>query len=74
MTHGAAIGPTHPIVLALTAERQRQGISQKEVCRRANLAHGQISRIEAGHVSPTLSTLSAWARALGMKLSLEYAV
>lgn len=73
MTHGAAIGPIHPLVLALTAERQRQGLSRKEVCRRAHMAEGQISRIEAGHVSPTLSTLSAWARALGMKIALEAA-
>lgn len=68
---GAAIGPTHPVILALKAERERRGWSQKEVCRRAFIASGQLSRIEAGTVSPTLTTLSAWARALGMKITLE---
>lgn len=70
MTHGAHIGPIHPVVLALKAERIRQDMSMKTLGELAFCGHSQVSRIENGHVSPTLSTLSSIARALGVELML----
>ena len=44
--------------------RQKQGLTQREVGLRARLATSYISRIENGHIQPTMTTLSRLARAL----------
>lgn len=48
------------------AAREREGISLRELARRARVSAGQISRIEAGEVAkPSSDTLRSIARALG---------
>ena len=58
------------LVRALVAERKRQGLSQREVGRRAGLSTGGFCEAERGDHSPMLSNLRAWAEALGFRLAL----
>lgn len=59
----------HPVIAALTAERQRQDLSQTELAARMGLASAQsIYAWEAGINDPKLSTLDRWHEALGMRL------
>jgi ribosome-binding protein aMBF1 (putative translation factor) len=57
---------------ALRAERERQGLSLADVAERTRLGRSVLCRLEGGKVpNPTLSTLRAYARALGMRVALE---
>jgi len=59
-----------PIIVALTAERIRQGLSQSDVQRRIPCAAGLISRAERGFNATTLPILRRWADVLGMDINL----
>lgn len=49
--------------------RNDQGLTQQEVGDRAGLATSYVSRIENGHVEPSLKTLSKIAKALGLPIA-----
>ena len=51
--------------------RNRTGISQEALARRARTSQKQISRIENGEVSPSVSTLSRLLAAMGEQLELR---
>ena len=51
--------------------RRRHGISQETLARRAATTQKQISRIEHGEVSPSVSTLSRLLAAMGERLELR---
>jgi transcriptional regulator with XRE-family HTH domain len=51
--------------------RRRHGISQETLARRALTTQKQISRIEQGEVSPSVSTLSRLLAAMGERLELR---
>lgn len=51
--------------------RNRHGVSQQALARRARTTQKQISRIEGGEVSPSISTLSRLLGALGERLELR---
>lgn len=51
--------------------RRRHGISQEKLARRAGTTQKQISRIEHGEVSPSVSTLSRLLAAMGERLELH---
>jgi transcriptional regulator with XRE-family HTH domain len=53
--------------------RSRHGISQETLARRASTTQKQISRIERGDVSPSVSTLSRLLAAMGERLELRAA-
>lgn len=53
--------------------RRRHGISQETLARRAVTTQKQISRIEQGEVSPSVSTLSRLLAAMGERLELRAA-
>ena len=56
----------HAIGFRLRAEREKQGLSQSEVARRAGMDEPALSRIETGkNPNPTLDTLTRIAKALG---------
>jgi transcriptional regulator with XRE-family HTH domain len=50
--------------------RSRHGVSQETLARRARTTQKQISRIESGGVSPSVSTLSRLLAAMGERLEL----
>lgn len=57
----------------LRAARGRHGISQETLARRARTSQKQISRIERGEVSPSISTLSRLLATMGERLELRAA-
>ena len=53
------------------AARLRHGISQATLARRARTTQKQISRIERGEISPSVTTLSRLLAAMGERLELR---
>lgn len=51
--------------------RQRHGLDQRTLARRARTSQGQISKIERGVVSPSVSTVERLLAAMGERLRLE---
>jgi len=51
--------------------RQRHGLSQARLARRAGTTQAAVSRIERGLVSPTVTMLNALLRAVGERLELS---
>jgi len=51
--------------------RGRHGISQATLARRAGTTQKQVSRIEGGEVSPSISTLARLLAAMGERLELR---
>lgn len=49
--------------------RESKGISQQELAAKCNFEKSNMSRLEAGRVNPTLSTLEKVAKALGISLA-----
>jgi transcriptional regulator with XRE-family HTH domain len=50
--------------------RESQGLTLSDVAARAGISAGMLSRLETGHVTPSLETLVALADALGVKPAL----
>jgi len=50
--------------------RRRHGLNQKALARRAGTSQGQISKIERGVVSPSVSTLERLLGVMGERLEL----
>lgn len=51
--------------------RERHGLDQRALARRAGTSQGQISKIERGVVSPSISTLERLLGVMGERLRLE---
>jgi len=64
----AAITARIDVGRRLAAERQRKGVTQATVARRAGLAAEYLSRIETGRVQPTFRTVLRVAEALDVGL------
>jgi transcriptional regulator with XRE-family HTH domain len=61
---------TSPAILLRTA-RERAGISQRTLARRAKTAQSAVARIEAGITDPSWATLARLLRAAGFDLAAE---
>jgi transcriptional regulator with XRE-family HTH domain len=48
--------------------REKRGYSMRELARRAKVGFVTVSRIENGHISPTVAMLEKLAKALGIGL------
>jgi transcriptional regulator with XRE-family HTH domain len=57
-----------PLGRRLRTLRQRAGLSQRELARRAHVSNGAISTIEADKVSPSVSALRRILSALGLSM------
>ena len=53
----------------LREARRRAGLTQTALAVLAGLTQQYVARIEAGQINPTLATIAAIARALGMSMS-----
>lgn len=53
----------------LQAARERAGLTQRELARKARTAQSVVARIELGETSPSWSTLSRLLQAAGFALS-----
>lgn len=56
---------------AVRRERERAGLSQRELAARMHSTQSVIARLEAGAVTPTLETLDRVAAALGIELTVR---
>jgi transcriptional regulator with XRE-family HTH domain len=56
-------------MVKLIALRAKQGLTQRELAKRAKVTHVTISRIETGVYDPRLSTLRRLAKALKVKVA-----
>ncbi len=54
------------MVVLLRYWRERRGYSVRELAKRARVGFVTISRIENGHLSPTVAMLEKLAKALGI--------
>src|SRR5438309_1877301 len=54
----------------LRTTRERHGLSQRRLARRAGTTQAVVSRIEAGQVAPSLETLERLFAAMGWELEL----
>lgn len=55
----------------LRAARERHGLDQRELARRAATSQAQISRIERGETVPSVDTLSRLLATMGERLELR---
>jgi len=70
MTYSFA-GMNADVAALIREARGRHGISQATLARRACTTQKQISRIEHGEISPSVSTLSRLLAAMGERLELR---
>ena len=52
--------------------RRAAGLSQRELARRMGRSQATVVRLEAGNIGTRLTTLHRAARALGLKLDVEF--
>ncbi len=62
---------TRRLVRELTAERERQGLSQEKVAAALGTKQPNVARLERGTVDPKHTTLVRYARLLGMRIALR---
>lgn len=53
----------------LIAERERQGLNQRQLADRSGIKQPMLARLESKRACPTIDTLCSWAQALGCSLS-----
>ena len=59
------------VLRELVVARKKAGLSQSEVARRMGVPQSAIVRLESGAHSPTLTTLSRFAAAIGVRLEVR---
>jgi ribosome-binding protein aMBF1 (putative translation factor) len=59
------------VLRELMEARRKAGLTQTEVARRMNVPQSAVVRLESGAHSPTLSTLSRYAAAIGVTLQVK---
>ena len=69
---GAAESLATSVLEGLIASRKKAGLTQAEVARRMNVPQSAVVRLESGAHSPTLTTLSRYAAAIGVKLEVRH--
>lgn len=69
-----ALGPAYEIKRQMIAMRKQAGLTQEEMAERLGTKKSNISRLESLNAenSPRLSTLEAYAKALGHSLDVQF--
>ncbi len=68
-----ALAPKYALIGAMLDARNKKGMTQAEIARRAGTTQSAIARFEAGRTNPTLEFASRLSRALGAKLEIRLA-
>ncbi len=66
-----ALGPKYALINVMLDARNKKGMTQAEIARRAGTTQSAIARFEAGRTNPTLEFASRLSRALGAKLEIR---
>lgn len=62
----------YEVARALIEARTSMNMTQKELAERSGIRQSNISRIESGSCSPTVTTLQLLAKGLGKQLSINF--
>ncbi|MCR4798437.1 MAG: helix-turn-helix transcriptional regulator [Lachnospiraceae bacterium] len=62
----------YSVTRALIAARIAANMTQKDLAEKSGIRQSNISRIESGACSPTIATLQALAKGLGMELRVSF--
>lgn len=68
--HGHSPGP-HPVARALMIERLARGLTQADVAAELGVTHKVISWWETGRHDPGLWSITRYAKALGLRITIE---
>ena len=68
----AAVSLALSVLNGLVDARKKAGLSQSDVARRMDVPPSAIVRLESGAHSPTLTTLSRYAAAIGVRLEVRH--
>lgn len=68
-----AMRPEYEVIHAMVAARIEAGMTQKELAEKTGIRQSNLSRIENGTSSPTVSTLARIAEGMGKRLKIEFA-
>jgi len=66
-----ALGPKYALINAMLDARNKRGMTQKEIARRAGTTQSAIARFESGRSNPTLEFASRLSSAVGAKLEIR---
>lgn len=63
--------PERAVMREIAFERERAGLTQKELAERVGMRQGNLSRLENGNGNPSINTLAKIARGLGKRLEIR---
>src|SRR3989344_1328907 len=66
-----ALAPKYALISAMLNARNKKGMTQTEIARRAGTTQSAIARFESGRSNPTLEFASRLSRAVGAKLEIR---
>ena len=66
-----ALAPKYALISAMLDARNRKGMTQAEIAKRAGTTQSAIARFESGRTNPTLDFASRLSRAVGAKLEIR---
>lgn len=66
-----ALEPKYALIRAMLDSRNKKGMTQSEIAKRAGTTQSAIARFESGRTNPTLEFASRLSRALGAKLEIR---
>ena len=61
--------PIHRMAMRIKELRERRGMTQGELARKAGISRGYLARLETARQDPTLGVLEKLAKALKVKVS-----
>jgi DNA-binding XRE family transcriptional regulator len=64
--------PRRKVVSALLGERIKRKLTQEQLAHKAGLRQPSLARIENGRVNPSIAMLSKLAKALDMRLDIQF--
>ena len=66
-----ALRPQYELIAQVITARTKQGITQKELAKRAGTKQSNISRFEGGNYNPSLEFMQKLAQGLGKELQIK---
>lgn len=66
-----ALEPKYALIRAMLDSRNKKGMTQAAIAKRAGTTQSAIARFESGRTNPTLEFASRLSRALGAKLEIR---
>lgn len=68
-----ALGPKYALISAMLDARNKKGMTQADIAKRAGTTQSAIARFESGRTNPTLEFATRLSSALGARLEIRLA-